>query len=185
MIKSVNVTFDFDTENSVVTNVKCVVDGMQKKTRTTKKKSDVVEEMANESLITLETGKLVFNNKAVEEMELSPEYRIVIKYDQSKGKNKTLIPMIEVSDDEGVGNKISKTFTVPYKGKQNAVLAEFGSEFTIESTKDVGVWRLISKNNANTAKSLEETIEIVEKEEPDFIIDGDENVEIDEMMFNL
>jgi hypothetical protein len=186
MIKGVTVTFNFDTETSVVTDVKCSVDGMVKKTRATTKKSDVVEEMASESIITLEDNKLCFNNKAVSDMELVYEDRIVIKFEpEGPKKNKILVPTIgkDTSFDEpGAGNKLTKTNSIGYKGKQNAVLAEFGTEFTLEPFKE-GIWKLISKNGVE--RTLQENIEIVEKEEPIVIIDADETVQIDEFAFNL
>ena len=188
MIRGASVTFNFDTETGVVTDVKCVIDGTVKKTRTTKTKTEVVEEMASEALITLDPTKLIFNNKAVAEMELSPEDRIVIKWEtKGKGKTAVLTPTIGKDlafDEEGAGNKVTKTFTVGYKGKQNAVLAEFGTEFGIESYKD-GIWKLVSKTSAATAGTLEEVIEEVEKEEPVLIISEDENIEIDELTFQL
>lgn len=185
MIKAVNVTFNFDTESNEVTNVKCVVDGMVKKTRSTKKKSEVEEEMASEALLTLEPTKLVLNNKLVSDMGIVYGDRVVIKFEQQGDKKKkVMIPVISKEDgDEGSGNKITKTNTVAYKGKQNAVLAEFGSEFTIEPYKE-GIWKLVSKTGG-TAKTLTEVTDEVENVEPELIVDGDENVEIDEMQFTL
>lgn len=184
MIKNIIVTFQFDTETDSVSNVQCSVDGVEKKKRTTKKKSDVVEEMASSPLITLEPTKLSFNNKAVADMEIEYEDRIVIKWEQ---KDKTLFPIIgkdSAFDEEGSGNKVTKSNTIGYKGKQNAVLAEFGNEFTIEPYKD-GLWKLISTTSSNTVKTLEETIKVSEIVEPDLIVDGTDEIEIDEMTFTL
>lgn len=184
MIKNVLVTFQFDTETDSVSNVQCTVDGVEKKKRTTKKKSDIVEEMANEPLITLEATKLAFNNKAVADMDIQYEDRIVIKWEQ---KGKTLFPIIGKDiafDEEGSGNKVTKTNTIGYKGKQNAVLGEFGEEFTIEPYKE-GLWKLISTTNPNTSKTLEETIKTVEEVNPDLIVDGTDDIEIDEFTFKL
>lgn len=184
MIKNVVVTFQFDTETDSVTNVQCSVDGVEKKKRTTKKKSDIVEEMASSPLITLEATKLAFNNKAVADMEIEYEDRIVIKWEKN---GKILFPIIGKDiafDEEGSGNKVTKSNTIGYKGKQNAVLAEFGDEFTIEPYKD-GLWKLISTTTPNTSKTLEETIKSSEAVEPDLIVDGTDDIEIDEMTFTL
>ncbi|MGV8961921.1 MAG: hypothetical protein ACOH2V_00890 [Candidatus Saccharimonadaceae bacterium] len=190
MIKNVVVTFEFDTETDTVTKVNCSVDGVEKKKRTTTKKSAVVEEMANTPLITLEATKLVFNSKSIADMEIEYEDRIVIKWEmQDKTK---LIPIIgkdSAFDEEGSGNKITKTNTVGYRGKQNVVLAELGSEFTIEPfvTKKYpeGIWKLISTINPNASKSLEETIKKVARVEPILIVSEGEDKKIDEMTFNL
>lgn len=184
MIKNVIVTFEFDTDTDTVANVKCSVDGIEKKKRTTRKKADVVEEMASQALITLEPTKLVFNNKTVADMGIEYEDRIVIKWEKA---GKTLIPIIgkdEAFDEEGSGNKVTKTNTVGYKGKQNAVLAELGTQFTIEPYKE-GVWKLISTTSPTTFKTLEDTIKTVERVEPDLLIESGDETEIDELQFTL
>lgn len=184
MIKQVVVTFEFDPETELVSNLICIVDGIEKKKKTTprKKKEEIVEEMAAVSLITLEESKLVFNNRAVADLELEYEDRIVIKWEKV---GKKLIPVIgkdEAFDEEGTGNKVTKTNTIGYKGKQNAVLAEFGNQFTIEVYKE-GIWKLISTTNPNTSKVVEEKVKqikpILVKEKED---DG---IEIDVNMFKL
>jgi len=190
MIKNVIVTFEFDTENDSVTNVHCEVDGVEKKKRTTRKKSDVVEEMASEPLITLEATKLIFNNKAVADMGIEYEDRIVIKWEQL---NKTLIPIIgkDISfDEEGSGNKVTKANSIGYKGKQNAVLAEIGEQFTIvpftNKKYPEGIWRLVSTVNPDASKPFEEAApKVVRKIEPILIVDDTEETPIDTLKFTL
>lgn len=185
-MKNIIVTFQFDPETDTVSNVLCSVDGVEKKKRTTKKKEEVIEEMASQPLITREETKLVFNNKAVADMEIQYEDRIVIKWDKSKDK-KTMFPIIGKDlafDEEGSGNKVTKTNTIGYKGKQNIVLAEFGEQFTIEPYK-TGIWKLISTTNPTTSKTLKDTITKVEKVNADIIIEEGDNLEIDEMQFTL
>lgn len=184
MIKNVIVTFEFDTETEVVSNVQCSVDGVEKKKKTTRKKSDVVEEMASQAIITLEPTKLLFNNRAVADMGIEYEDRIVIKWEKD---GKTLFPIIgkdEAFDEEGSGNKVTKSNSIGYKGKQNAVLAEFGSQFTIETYKE-GIWKLISITSPTTSKTLEDTIKSVERVEPDLLIEQGDETEIDELQFTL
>jgi hypothetical protein len=184
MIKGVIITFNFDTETELVSNVLCNVDGVEKKKRVTKAKAKVEEEMAAEPLIIREETKLVFNNKVVADMAIEYEDRIVIKWEK---QGKTLIPIIgkDVAfDEEGSGNKVTKTNTVGYKGKQNAVLAEFGEVFTIVPHKE-GIWKLVSTTSPTTSKTLEDTIKAVEKVEADLITEKDEEIEIDEMQFTL
>lgn len=186
MIKGVIVTFDFDTETELVSNVLCNIDGVEKKKRVTKAKAKVEEEMAAEPLITREETKLAFNNKAIADMGIEYEDRIVIKWEKVKN-TKTVFPIIgkdEAFDEEGSGNKVTKTNTVGYKGKQNVVLAEFGEVFTIEPYKE-GIWKLISTTSPTTSKTLEDTIKAVERVEADLITEKDEEIEIDEMQFTL
>ena len=96
-MKQITVTFSYDPDTDTVSNVQTSVDGVEKKKRTTKKAKKDDELLAEESVITLEANKLCFNNKAVAEMELTPEDRIVIKYEkfgdlqlQEGSENKTI-----------------------------------------------------------------------------------------------
>lgn len=186
-MKQVVVTFNFDPETEMVTEVKCMVDGVEKKKRTTKKVKDLEEEMANEAILTLEPNKLTFNSKAIAEMAIEYEDRIVIKW-QKEGKK--MVPIIGKDiafEEEGTGNKVTKSNTITYKGKSNAVLAEAGSEFTIEPIKD-GIWKLISKSGitaADDSSSLEEIIEEAEDTDLEILVDTDEETEIDELQFQL
>ena len=187
MIKNVIVTFEFDSDTDMVSNVQCSVDGVEKKKKTTRKKSEVVEEMASKPLITLEPNKLVFNNKAVADMSIEYEDRIVIKWEKSDKNAKILFPIIgkdEAFNEEGSGNKVTKSSTIGYKGTQNAVLAEYGNQFTIEEYKD-GIWKLVSTTSPTTTRTLEETIKTVEAIEPDLLIENGDKTEIDELQFTL
>lgn len=186
-VKQVMVTFEFDPFTEEVSNIQCSVDGVEKKKKTTRKKSEVVEELASSPLITLDAAKLIFNNKAVADMELEYEDRVVIKWYPIAEKSKTLIPVIgkdSAFNEEGSGNKVTKTNTVGYKGKQNVVLAELGSIFTIEPYKG-DIWKLVSTTNPGAVKTIKEAIVESEKVEPMLLIDNEDNSEIDETQFQF
>ena len=184
MNKQVIVTFDFDTETNTVSNVKCNVDGVEKKKRTTKKKTED-EPLEEVPIITREPNKLVFNNKAVDVMGLVYEDRIIIEW---KKEGKTMFPVIGTSvsmDKEGGGNKLTKSKTIGYKGSQNTVLADLGTEFTIEPYSD-GVWRLVNLQEPTKVTTLEDVMVVGSTINPDLITEpGDENIEIDEEPFSF
>jgi hypothetical protein len=186
MIKQISITFDFNTETEEVSNIKTVGSTEKKARTTTKKVKDVVEKMANEALITLEPNKLIFNSKAVSDMEIEYEDRIVIKWEKEGKKMTPIIGKDIAFDEEGTGNKVTKSNSIAYKGKANTVLAELGTEFTIEPLRE-GVWKLLSTTggiNEDTS-TLEEAIEQAEEVEPELLVDTDENNEIDELQFKL
>lgn len=187
MIKRVAITFDFDTETEEVSNIKTLnsVEAPKKRT-TTKKLKDEVQEMASEVVITLEPNKLIFNSKAVADMQLEYEDRIVIKW---ISENKIMIPIIGKDiafDEEGTGNKVTKSNTVTYKGKANTVLAAVGNEFTLEPYKD-GIWKLISTTTPlmKPVTTIEEAIEEAEDIELNLLVNTDETTEIDELQFKF
>lgn len=183
-MKQVLVTFDFDPETDSVTNVKCSVDGVEKKKRTTKKLKDVVEEMASTPIITLESNKLIFNNRSVADMELNPEDRVVIKWKEIDNKMSPIIGKDIAFDEEGTGNKVTKSFTVTYKGKANDILADAGKEFTLVPYGD-NIWRLISTGEEKETISLNKVLNDAESTIPELIVDADETTEIDELQFKF
>lgn len=191
MIKTLTVTFDFDTETENVSNIK-VVGNSEKKKTTTKKVKDVVTEMATEAIVTLETNKLMFNSKAVADMGLNYENRVVIKW-ISEGQGKKMIPIVgtDISfEEEGTGNKLTKSNTIAYRGKANTVLAELGNEFTIESYAE-GIWKLVAITDGNVKienpsnEILDELIAQAENVDADLLVDDENETEISKLTFKL
>lgn len=180
LIKKVTVTFDFDPETEKVTNVNCSVDGVEKKKRTSKKDTSD-DSMPDVPIITLEETKIVFNKKALFDMEIEAEDRVIIRWEK---EDSILYPIIgsDISfDQEGSGNKVTKSGSIAYKGKQNAVLKDFGSEFTIKNYKD-GIWKLIPLSDPDKVINVEkkEVVPILVSEE------GDNEINIDdELKFEI
>ena len=198
-MKQVSVTFEFDPTTELVSNLKCFVDGIEKKkttTRSSKKKEDIVLE--DEPIVKLEETKISFNNKCVADMELKWEDRIIIKYEKIKGVKKP-VPLIgkDISfDQEGSGNKLTKTNTVAYRGKANTVLAEYGNEFTIQPylegswANSEGIYKLVPISNVADVNctddnSYEEIVKEAENIDLTVFTKDNENIEIDEMTFKL
>lgn len=187
MNKQVTVTFEFDVETQTVSKLACFVDGVESKKKTTTKATKVKEIVLEDNpIVTLEPTKLVFNNRLMSDMELKPEDRIIIKYEKFVGSKK-LVPVIgtDVSfDQEGAGNKVTKTNSVVYRGKANTVLAEHGSEFTIEPYKE-GIWKLISLTKSEEV-TYEEVVEQAENIDATIIVDDEnEDTEVTELKFEL
>lgn len=191
MIQSVVVTFNFDSETQKVSDVKCTVGETEaKKKRTTKKTSEVVV-LEDKAIITLDSAKLSLNNKAAADLGVvSGESRLAVKWEK---EGNVLIPIIGTDlafNEEGSGNRVTKSNTVAYKGKANAVLAEYGSEFSLEPYKDEsGLWKLVSSKSSGTITSPSVDEKAVEKQaestEADILVNTDTVTEIDEMEFKL
>lgn len=184
MLRAVTITFDIETETGTVTNVKTQVEGEVKRRTTTTRKKEVVKELEDTVSIVREDGKLVFNNRAMADLKIEAGDRIVIKYEKG---DKSLFPVIGTDfafNEEGSGNKMTKSQTISYKGNQNTVLAEFGDEFTVEKYQD-DIWKLVSLGEPKVAETIEEAIEISEKVDPQLLTDDEEVYEIDELTFKL
>lgn len=187
-MKQFTVTFNFDPETEIVSDIKTFVDGVEKKKTTTKKAKTKEVVLEEESIISVLENKLQFNNKVVAEMQINNESRVVIEYE--KLKDNTMIPIIGTDlsfGREGDGNKLSKTNTVMFKGKQNTILKEFGTEFSIEPYKE-GIWKLVSKNEGVKflkPDTYEEAVEFANSFTTDLYTEDDDNTEIEEMTFTL
>ena len=87
--------------------------------------------------------------------------------------------------NENQGNKLSKTGTIVYKGKNNDVLAEFGDKFTLEQYENK-IFQLVPVGSKPINKrTIEEVAEEAEKVEPIVIVNTDDTTEIDEFEFKL
>ena len=184
--KQINVTFEYDTETDLVSNVHAFVDGVEKKKKTTRKISktkDIILE--EEPILVREDNKLLFNNKAVAEMKIEAEDRIIIKYEKIKGVRVPIIGTDLAWKEEGAGNKITKANTVVYRGKSNTILSEFGSNFLLEPHGE-GFWKLVSTDPlAVKPKTYIEAVEQAENVDLDILTLDNNTTEIDELTFKL
>jgi len=181
-VKQVTVTFEFDPETELVSNVHAFVDGVEKKKTTTKKAPTKEVIMEAEAIITREDNKLVLNNKCAATLEVKAEDRLVIKYEKIGKKRSPIIGTDLSFDEEGSGNKVTKTNTVTYRGKANTVLAEYGTTFRLEEYKP-GIWKLISDDIA--PQDDNEAEEMAEQVEAELYTKDDDTTEIDELTFKL
>lgn len=186
--KAVTVSFEYNTKTDSVTNIKCFIDGIEKKKKTTTKKPDVDEPMAKNAIVILEPNRLTFNNKAIADLSIEYEDRIVVKWDKEKG-SKNMSPYIgkDISfDEEGAGNKVTKGLTVSYRGNANKLLSQLGTMFTLGEDNN-GIFKLIPYNSSEVleAETLEEALEAGENTELDIIVDSEDTTEIEEINFKL
>ncbi|MDA3855089.1 MAG: hypothetical protein PF569_02435 [Candidatus Woesearchaeota archaeon] len=191
MIRQFSVTFEFDDEKKTASKLAVFQDGVeQKKTTTSKKSKEVVIE--DEAFVTLESNKLVLNNKAA--LDLGAEYqdRVAVKYE--KVKNEPVpFPIIGKDlnfDEEGSGNKVTKSNTVSYRGNANAILAKYGEEFKLEpyitTAFPEGIFKLVSNQENSEIDTYKSIVDSVEKEEDNInLLSDDEGENIEEMTFKL
>jgi uncharacterized protein YabE (DUF348 family) len=181
-INKVTVTFDFEPEQQVVTNLVCTVDGVEKKKRTSRKKT-TPPVLEKEAIITREDNRLVFNNKAFADMELSSDNRIILKYEKLDNIRVPIIGTDTAFGEEGGGNKVTKNQTISYRGKVNTILAEYGTTFTIESYKN-NLWKLISDNIQLQEQPMED---MIPQQIDDSIFTGDkeDSLELEKLPFKL
>lgn len=184
MVK-VNVTFNFDPTTETITDVLCSVgEAVAKKaTSTTVKKSTVKQvgkELQGLSIIR-EDGKLVLSPEVIAMLEegAGEEVRVSIKYQKFPVNGVDVVtPLFGREDFFGGkgGNKLAKAGTVAYRGKSNEILADFGTNFTLELWKD-GIYKMIGDKEFTPKETL---VKDAVAKVKDIEVLGDETTEIEE-----
>ena len=91
------------------------------------KKKAVKKDQDTEAKVYLEDNKLKLNSLAVEMLSVNPGDRIDIQYTDTH-------PIIGKSESFGNpegGTKLTKTYTISFRGKKSEVLQKFGTEFKV------------------------------------------------------
>lgn len=168
----------FDTESYEFSVVNTETGEIQTCKVSKKKKSN-----KNESPIptlTLESNKYILNQAAIDALEVQPDDKIDIKYEK---QGKQMIPVI--ANDEvwqtHSGNRLTKSYTVAFRGSKNEQLSKYGTTFTlIPHEKEVGRFYL----DNGTSKEEESTLED-EFDDLQDIIDNPDDTEIESALFNF
>jgi len=151
-----NISFDFDEVTHKVTNV--IVKDTEGKTVKQKTKKSSTLNTTNPHLVVAD-NKLILNEPLIQAINAQPDDRIAINY--YTVNNQETFPLIGKSEafaDPASGNRLTKSYTVSFRGNQRTVLLEYGEEFTIEPFKE-GMFKLIPLKKCETVneeKDLEE-----------------------------
>lgn len=143
----VGITFDFDTDTYNVSNVRVLVpeeprDCANKTlphvsiSSKPAKKSRAKSEATNQDIIRLEDNKLVLTEKLVNLLNAEPGDRIMVGFVEKDGRYFPRIAKSQVFADAEAGNKLTKSLTISYRGKQREELLIYGEEFTFEETSE-------------------------------------------------
>ena len=153
-----------DTETGEVTNeekdITSLLSGVSisKEKKTTSSKATKVKDDGNPNpALKLEDNKYILNNAAIEALGVEEGDKIDIKYEV---KNKKKTPVIGSADSFGTkgGNKLTKSHTVSYRGKNNEELSKYGDEFTFKDRDKVpGTFYLIGNTVEETIANEEES----------------------------
>ncbi len=114
-------TVDTDSGEILETTIIGSSDIKPEKKKAVKKDNDV------EAKVYLEDNKLKLNSLAVEILNVSPGDRIDVQYTDN-------YPIIGQSDSFGNpegGTKLTKSYTLSFRGKKSEVLQKFGTEFKV------------------------------------------------------
>lgn len=166
------ISFEFDEVRKTVRNLKCELI-----------KEEHLEVNSNgKPIVEVEENKLLLSPEVIQLLGISPGDRVSINYTQLS--NELTMPLIARSEkfaDREAGNKLTKSNTVSFKGKQRTLLLEYGSIFTLKESNTPGVYYLtsISDDNSTELASSDLSKETEEITEDDFM----EYEEIDKLPF--
>lgn len=184
MIQTFKVLFtyeqDDETDEVKVVNREVVNDDLPKakKTSSPKKSTKKADENPNPEL-TLEDNKYCLNTAAVELLGVEVDDRLDIKFEK---RDKVRVPVIGCNTAFGTqgGNRLTKSNTVSYRGKNHDLLEEFGTVFSFKETDKDGIFELVGDKPIPTEKE-DENVKIVDEEVEEIgrpedlvgIVDGD------------
>lgn len=196
MIQTFKVLFTYEQDDETgevkVINREVVNDDppKPKKKTSTPKKSKADENPEPE--LTLEDNKYCLNTAAVELLGVEAEDRIDIKFEK---RDKVRVPVIGCNTAFGTqgGNRLTKSNTVSYRGKNHDLLEEYGTVFSFKETDKEGIYELIGdkpipeeKEDENVKIVDEEVEEIGRPEDLVGIVDGDATeINADDIDFNF
>ena len=180
------IEFDFDPETGEYTPVSQEI---VKEGKTPKKSAKTKDDGSTEPIAILEENKLVLNSRAVEALGAQWEDKIAVIYNNQNG---LLRPIISVNQS---GNKLTKSNTIAFRGKNREKLSEFGSEFKLIPLEDRsfimdGGIEIPYKEEINKKKT-DPKIKVVEDDTPEVLpmeatLDGEGDEEIkEEFTFEL
>jgi len=197
MIQQFKVLFTYEQDDETgevkVLNREVVNDDLPKakKTSSSKKATKKADESSEPQLI-LEENKYSLNSAAIELLGVEPEDRLDIKMEK---RGKTRVPVIGCNTAFGTqgGNRLTKSNTVSYRGKNHDVLAEYGTVFSFKETDKEGIYELVGdlpipeeKEDENVKIVDEEVEEIGRPEDLIGVVDGDATeLNADDIDFNF
>lgn len=151
------ISFEFDETTKSIRNLKCEV---------------LNKEQVNSNgkpIVEVGDNKLIISPEALSLLGAVPGDRISINYTQKS--NEVTIPLIgksEIFADREAGNKLTKSNTVSFKGKQRTLLLEYGSIFIMEKSNTPGMFYLKTSTDDNSTElsspELVPEIDITEEE---------------------
>lgn len=196
MIQTFKVLFTYEQDDETgevkVINREVVNDDLPKpKKKTNTPKKSKADENPEPELI-LEDNKYSLNTAAVELLGVEADDRIDIKFEK---RDKVRVPVIGCNTAFGTqgGNRLTKSNTVSYRGKNHDLLEEYGTVFSFKETDKEGIYELVGdkpipeeKEDENVKIVDEEVEEIGRPEDLVGIVDGDATeINEDDIDFNF
>ena len=96
----------------------------------------------DDGVIKLDENKLILTQSIADSLNAEPGDRLSVRFKEYDGVYYPIIAKSEVFGDPESGNKLTKSFTISYRGKQREELVIYGDEFKYEFDSN-GICKLI------------------------------------------
>lgn len=131
--------------------------------------------------ITLLDNKIQFNAAAVEMTGFEPEMKIDVKFEK-KGRNITPV----LCKDDKTGNRLTKTYTISFRGSRHDNLVEYGNIFELTPYEGKeGYFKLKGDAPEKEDDIIDVPEEITDPEEIEDDLNLDSSGEIEDINFDL
>lgn len=137
------ITFSFNSDNLEISNLKITkselnsinelseLDLKEEKSNSIKTKRSK-KDKKDSNFIYLEDNKLVLSQELVNILDAVPGDRLIITFKEKDEKYFPVISKSEIVADSNSGNKLTKSLTLSYRGKQQEELLIYGNKFRYE-----------------------------------------------------
>lgn len=119
--------------------------------------------------ITLLDNKIQLNAAAVEMTGFEPEMKIDVKFEK---KGRVVTPVL--CQDSKTGNRLTKTYTVSFRGSRHDNLAEYGTIFELIPYEDKDGYFKLKGDAPEKEDDIIDVPEEISNPEEDFDIDSNE-----------
>ena len=140
------VTFEFDETTKSISNLKC------EELKSSKPKVN----SNGQPIIEVGENKLIISPEAAALIGATAGDRISTAYSQKS--NEVTIGKSEMFADKDAGNKLTKSNTVSFKGKQRTMLLQYGSIFKLEQSTRDQVYDLIAVTEDSSTELASEEL---------------------------
>jgi hypothetical protein len=182
MIQTFKVLFTYEQDDETgevkVVNREVVNDDLPKAKKTSSKTTKKTDEDP-EPKVTLEDNKYSLNTAALTLLSVEADDRIDIKFEKRENGRVPVIGSNVCFGTQG-GNRLTKSGTVSYRGKNHDLLEEYGTVFTLKATDKEGIFEMVGdkpipeeKKDENVKIEDEEVEEIGRPEDLIGLVDGD------------
>ena len=183
-LHTITYELSIDTETGEIVGTKIVSKKEENNTTPKKVNRKKTQEEDSEPKVYLEENKIKLNSAALELLGVEAGDKLDVQYDKN---NSPLIGTPEAFGSPKLGNKLTKSGTIAFRGSKNEELAKWGNEFNLVDRGN-GIFGMVNDQIVQDEEEVtDENIEIPDDIDLSLSVDSliDDAEEVDANMFKL